>query len=154
VTHPQGLPPGAGKERLIASLRAASPQRRARLLMDFLQEQLGPRLGMEPAEIGPRDNLMELGVDSLKAVELKGLLEQELELELNSSLAFDQPNLESLTGFLLEATRLKAPGPAAPPPPAPRAPPPAAPPSGEDPALSEEQLAELLAAELQALKNP
>ncbi|ADO69490.1 acyl carrier protein [Stigmatella aurantiaca] len=149
MTEPQGLPPGAGKGRLLSALHAASPQRRARLLMDFLQEQLGPRLGMEPAEIGPRDNLMELGVDSIKAVELKGLLEHELGLELNSSLAFDQPNLEALTGFLLEAAQLKAPGTASPP--VPPAPPPS---SGTEEALSEELLAELLAAELQALKNP
>ncbi len=74
--------------------------------MEYLQEQLGARLGLEPHELGPRDNLMDLGVDSLKAMELKVLLETELELELSSSLAFDQPNLEALTGFLLEAAGL------------------------------------------------
>jgi acyl carrier protein len=116
---------GQGPERLIHRLRAAAEQRRPRLLMEFLQEQLGARLGLVPAELGPRDNLMDLGMDSLKAIELKTLLETELELELSSSLAFDQPNLEFLTGFLLETAGLTA----------------------------EDQLAQQLAEELGALKS-
>jgi acyl carrier protein len=141
---------GTGQERLISRLRAATPRRRSRLLMEYLQEQLGARLGLEPAEIGPRDNLMDLGMDSLKAIELKTLLEAELDLELSSSLAFDQPNLEFLTGFLLESARLTAPE-------APAAPEPASPlpsSSSEPTGLSEDQLAELLAAELGDLKPP
>ena len=45
---------------------------------------------------------MDLGVNSMKAVELKMEFERELELSLSSSVLFDCPTVESLTAFLLE----------------------------------------------------
>jgi len=45
---------------------------------------------------------MDLGVNSMKAVELKIEFERELELSLSSSVLFDCPTVESLTAFLLE----------------------------------------------------
>jgi hypothetical protein len=45
---------------------------------------------------------MDLGVSSMKAVELKMAFERELELSLSSSILFDCPTVESLTAFLLE----------------------------------------------------
>ena len=45
---------------------------------------------------------MDLGVNSMKAVELKLVFERELGLSLSSSLLFDCPTIESLTAFLLE----------------------------------------------------
>nr|QKW93938.1 myxalamid-type polyketide synthase MxaB [Vitiosangium cumulatum] len=96
--------PAAG--RILEMLRATPPQLREELLLERLREDLGERLGLEPSQIGMRDNLMELGVDSLMAIELKRTFESELCLRLSSTLLFDHPELESLVGFLLEAAGL------------------------------------------------
>lgn len=114
--------------------------------MEFLRDQLCERLGLEPSEVGERDNLMDLGVDSMEAIRLKGLLETELGLQLSSALAFDHPNLASLAELLLEKLGLLAEQE----PPPPRAHRGAARPEPVDD-LSEERLAELLLAELHSL---
>jgi len=93
---------GATEEQFIDRLRRASPSERQSLLLQFLREQFSPPLGLEPSQIGIKDNLLELGVDSLKAVEFKSLLESKLSLELSSSLLFDYPSLDALSEFLLQ----------------------------------------------------
>jgi acyl carrier protein len=70
-------------------------------LTGFLRAEISKRLYVEPSQLGPRDNLVELGLDSLKAVELKIALESELGFGLSTSLVFDYPTVESLVGFLL-----------------------------------------------------
>jgi hypothetical protein len=45
---------------------------------------------------------MDLGVNSMKAVELKMTFERELGLSLSSSILFDCPTIESLAAFLVE----------------------------------------------------
>jgi hypothetical protein len=52
------------------------------------------------------DALMDLGMDSLKAVEAKFYLETELDIELGSSLLYDHPTIDYLTEFLLGALAL------------------------------------------------
>ena len=71
-------------------------------MAEFLSAALTSMLGIGPSECGMRDNFMDLGMNSLKAVEFKLLLEEELDLALGSSLLFDYPNLESLVDFLLQ----------------------------------------------------
>jgi hypothetical protein len=56
---------------------------------------------LEKADIAPDDRLMELGVDSLQAVEIKIYLEEELGVALSSSLLFDYPTVTALAGVLL-----------------------------------------------------
>jgi len=97
-------PPAA--ERNLELLRAAQPQLRKELLLERLREELGKRLGLEPSQIGLRDNLMALGMDSLKAIEFKSTFESELCLRLSSTLLLDHPDLESLVGILLKAAGL------------------------------------------------
>jgi myxalamid-type polyketide synthase MxaB len=89
----------------LADRLAAAPTRdRAEVLKKFLCEKVSEVLGIEPWQIEARDNLMDLGVDSMKAVELKMIAGRELGLSLSSSLLFDYPNIEALAGFLLELT--------------------------------------------------
>ncbi|WP_158501511.1 acyl carrier protein [Vitiosangium sp. GDMCC 1.1324] len=92
--------------RVLEMLRTTPPRLREELLLERLREDLGERLGLEPSQIGTRDNLMELGVDSLMAIEFKSRFESELCLRLSSTLLFDHPELESLVGFLLEVAEL------------------------------------------------
>jgi acyl carrier protein len=91
----------ASSGRMIDRLRNAPASRRRELLSDFLQEQLAYALGVEQADINRDDALMSLGMDSLKAVEAKLYLEDELGIELESALLFDHPTIDALTGFLL-----------------------------------------------------
>jgi acyl carrier protein len=91
---------------LAERLAASSTRDRAEVLKGFLRDKVSEVLGIEPWQIGARDNLMDLGVDSMKAVELKMIAGREIGLSLSSSLLFDYPNIEALAGFLLEVTGL------------------------------------------------
>ncbi|MCB0167206.1 MAG: SDR family NAD(P)-dependent oxidoreductase [Anaerolineae bacterium] len=84
-------------------LAAASPEDQLSLLMEHLQTVAGSVLGL-PAEtkISPRQGLMELGLDSLMAIELKNRLERNLAQPLSATLLFDYPTLEALTQHLAE----------------------------------------------------
>jgi len=135
----------SGREaiHLIHQLRQCPPPARRGFLIQFLREQFGPPLGIELPQIGPRDNLLDLGVDSLKAVEFKSLLEPQLGLQLSSSLLFDYSNLYTLAEFLLAQLGLlpqesSLSGPREPQP---------------LPELSTEQVSELLATELKELNS-
>jgi len=88
--------------RLIDHLRRLPPTQRHDVLVQILRDRFAEVLGIEPHQIGAKANLLELGVDSLKAVELKIHLESDLDLALSGSLLFDYPNLHALSGFLLE----------------------------------------------------
>ena len=91
-----------GNAQFIDCVRRSHPSGRRDLLLQFLRAQLAGSLAVDPARIGVRDNLLELGIDSLKAVEFKFLLESQLGLHMSSSLVFDYPTLDALTAFLLE----------------------------------------------------
>jgi acyl carrier protein len=102
-------PPAAASDRMIDRLRSAPARRRRELLADFLQEQLAYALGVEKRDVDRDDGLMNLGMDSLKAVEAKLYLEDELDIELESALLFDHPTIDALTSFLLGVLALDAP---------------------------------------------
>lgn len=85
-----------------ALLSESSPRMRERLLGDAIRAELAELLGLEPGELRDEDRFMEIGIDSLKAVELKTKLETELGLALRSSLLFDYPSLNTLVPFLLK----------------------------------------------------
>jgi myxalamid-type polyketide synthase MxaB len=93
--------------RTLDRLRSTPPRLRRELLAEFLQEQFAYALGVEKAQVDRRDPLMEAGMDSLRAIEAKLYLEDELGIELESSLLFDHPTIEALTDFLLEALDLE-----------------------------------------------
>jgi len=139
----------AAAGRFIDRLTGAPALQRRELLTDFLRDQLGYAVEIDKMEIALDDRLMDLGIDSLKAVEVKLYLEEELGIELGSSLLFDYPTLEGLVGFLLKEAGLAG-HPAA-----------EAGAGRETPAdrvdvpvdLSEEQLADLLEAELALLRR-
>jgi acyl carrier protein len=134
----------SGEGRFIDRLTSAPARLRRELLTAFVREQLAYATEIDKAEIAPDDKLMDLGINSLTAVEVKLFLEAELGIALGSSLLFDYPTLEGLVGYLLneagfcdqqvvqKAARTDTP----------------AEPSDVPNSLSEEQLAELLAAEL------
>jgi len=94
--------PSTEDAQFVDCIRRSHASERRALLLQFLREQFASSLAIDPARIAVRDNLLELGVDSFKAVEFKFLLESKLSLQLSSSLLFDYPTLDALVGFLLE----------------------------------------------------
>ena len=55
---------------------------------------------MSPEQIGPRQRLFDLGLDSLMAVELKNRVEKSIGRTFRSTLLFDFPTLEALVDYL------------------------------------------------------
>jgi acyl transferase domain-containing protein/SAM-dependent methyltransferase len=88
-------------QKVIAS---TEDERHVRML-DFVQQQVAHVLRMDSNQIpGRRTRLMDLGIDSLLAVELRNRLGMALKLsgQLPASLIFDYPTPESIAVFLEE----------------------------------------------------
>lgn len=67
----------------------------------FLQDALREMLGMEIALDAP---LMEAGLDSLSAVELRNSVASHFDLQLPATLMFDYPSVAALAAYLVGAT--------------------------------------------------
>jgi len=102
------------------------PADRRDLLRDFVRERVIRVLKLDPAQPpAGNDRLMDLGFDSLMAVQLRNQLGAGLALDkpLPATLMFDQPTIDALAGYLLDRVAppeaSAAPQPAAKPMPAP-----------------------------------
>jgi len=85
-----------------ARLQQVSANERKPLLVDALVDLVAEVLRLPRNEVAPRERLFDLGVDSLIAVELKNRLQTLLGLTLSTTLLFDYPTIEALTGYLLD----------------------------------------------------
>jgi acyl transferase domain-containing protein/SAM-dependent methyltransferase len=86
-------------EKLLA---AASADRRS-LLQGFVREKLAAVLGVDhPGALAPTLRLMDLGLDSLMALDLRESLERGLQLRgrLRSTLVFDFPTIDAVVEYL------------------------------------------------------
>jgi acyl transferase domain-containing protein/acyl carrier protein len=92
-------------------LRTAPGDRRGDMLADFVRAQVASVLGQAAGSIPRTRGFAHLGMDSLGAIELRTRLEQALDCRLPTTLAFDYPDVEALTTYLLDAVGLRA-GPA------------------------------------------
>ncbi|WP_394842261.1 amino acid adenylation domain-containing protein [Pendulispora brunnea] len=88
-------------QRLVDRLRTASREQWSALLTEFLRSEIARRVGLEPDEIGSHEGFMDVGIDSLRATEMRVLLDSHLDLSLPSSLLFDFPNIEALVERLV-----------------------------------------------------
>ncbi len=95
------LPFAAGITR--EALEAAGPGERQALLEDFLVERAARVLGVDPARVDRERPLVALGMDSLRAMELKGALEASLGAALPVSALLDDAGIERLAVDLLQA---------------------------------------------------
>jgi acyl carrier protein len=85
------------------ALRQSAPSEHRELLVEFVRNhamKVLRRDGSDPIE--RRQRLMDLGIDSLMAVELRNALSWELELPqaLPATLIFDYPNVEAIAEYL------------------------------------------------------
>jgi SAM-dependent methyltransferase len=91
----------AFRQRVLDSL----PADRLELLRDFVRERVVRVLKLDPATPpGRHDRLMDIGFDSLMAVQLRNQLAKGLGLErpLPATVMFDQPTIEALATYLLD----------------------------------------------------
>ena len=95
------LSPAALREHLALAM----PDEQLDLLRDYVRERVMRVLGMTAAETpGRHDRLMDIGLDSLMAVQLRNLLGNGLGLDrpLPATLMFDHPTIEALAMHLQE----------------------------------------------------
>jgi acyl transferase domain-containing protein/SAM-dependent methyltransferase/acyl carrier protein len=87
-------------------IEAALPTEREDLMNDYVRARLHEVLRLEPGRrLDRRHRLVELGLDSLMAVQLRDLLESGLGLGrvLPATLVFDYPTIEAVSKFLLQS---------------------------------------------------
>lgn len=84
-------------------LRAAVPERRAELVLDLVLSEIGVALAHpSPRSIEVGRPLIELGLDSLSAVELRNGLGAATGLKLPATLTFDHPTPEAIAAHVTE----------------------------------------------------
>jgi SAM-dependent methyltransferase len=102
-TATSGLEPMSPSDDLVGRLTEALPDERRELLVDFVREAIARVLRLaNPSRIRRDQPLLELGFDSLMAVELRNALRQGLALEskLPATLVFDHPNVTAIATHL------------------------------------------------------
>lgn len=83
--------------------QAADETERAALLMQQLQAMVATTLGIaDPTVVDPQQGLLDMGVDSLMAIELRNQLGKLFESKFPSTLIFDYPTLEKIQIFLTQ----------------------------------------------------
>ncbi len=87
---------------LTKQIRELPAEQRSSYLVDMLRKRLGEVLGLAGAGTLALDKpIIELGLDSLKAIELRNQLSRKLDLKLPATLIFDYPTISDLSGFIL-----------------------------------------------------
>jgi acyl transferase domain-containing protein/pimeloyl-ACP methyl ester carboxylesterase/aryl carrier-like protein len=87
---------------LAARLAAASPEERGQILLEHVCTEVADVLGHGSGEmVDPQTPLIELGFDSIAAIELRRRLQTATGLELPATLVLDHPNAAALARHLL-----------------------------------------------------
>ncbi|ASW55695.1 type I polyketide synthase [Plantactinospora sp. KBS50] len=83
-------------------LAAADPDQRLGLLIDYIRAEVAGALGLDEADaIAPDDNLLDLGLSSITAMELTARI-REAGVALSPSLIYDSPTPAELAEYLLD----------------------------------------------------
>ena len=99
-----GTAPGARIDgEWLSELSRCSSSRAVKHLQRLLQSELSKTLGLDSGVVvGLRERFVDLGLQSLRAVEVRDLLEKKLLCKLNGTLLFDYPTVESLAAYLTQ----------------------------------------------------
>ncbi|MEU6974055.1 type I polyketide synthase, partial [Kitasatospora aureofaciens] len=94
--------PAAPTGHLTARLAGLTEAERRRTVLELVRARVAALLGHESGDaIEPDRAFQELGFDSLAATDLRNQLNGLTGLRLPATLAFDHPNAEAVTGFIL-----------------------------------------------------
>ncbi|WP_282281765.1 beta-ketoacyl synthase N-terminal-like domain-containing protein [Micromonospora sp. WMMD998] len=89
-------------------LAATEPEERLGLLIDYIRAQVAGALGLDEADaIGPDDNLLDMGLSSITAMELTARI-HEAGVALSPSLIYDSPTPAELAAHLLDELAVPA----------------------------------------------
>ena len=86
------------RPELIALPAAARSQR----LHDHVSQVVGDALGLRNGELDPQAGFFDLGMDSVMSLAVRSRLEDDLGVELPSTLTFEYPSADLLAGYLGE----------------------------------------------------
>jgi acyl carrier protein len=88
---------------LMQQMQEALPADRRELLVNYVRDHVAKILRLAPSfPLSQTDRLLDLGLDSLMAVELRSRIGKGLELDrpLSATLVFDHPTIQSIAGYL------------------------------------------------------
>jgi acyl carrier protein len=90
-----------------ALLQAAPPNERQAIVLNAVCEEIARVLRLPASQMpGKRERLMDLGLDSLTAIELRNRLAARLGIEnLSATLIFDYPTPDAIAGYLLDCVQ-------------------------------------------------
>jgi acyl carrier protein len=97
------LPANGESSEILLNLQCVFPQEREEMLVTFVRDEVMRTLRIDPWCPPERHSrLMDLGLDSLMAVQLRNRLTKALQLEqpLPATLMFDHPTIEAIARFL------------------------------------------------------
>ncbi len=89
--------------KLMQHMREALPTERKELLVNYVRDHVAKILRLAPSfPLSQTDRLMDLGLDSLMAVELRSRIGKGLELDrpLSATLVFDHPTIQAIAEYL------------------------------------------------------
>jgi len=79
-------------------------------LVDFLRTSVANELGIGPEDVSPETDFEEMGMSSLNAVLISGVIEDEYDIEIEPSILFENRTLRTvsaaLNGLLEDAKKL------------------------------------------------
>ncbi|HEY5053313.1 MAG TPA: alpha/beta fold hydrolase, partial [Solirubrobacterales bacterium] len=110
LVHSQARRAKAATGSLARRLAAVSKAEREALVLTAVREHVGAILAHSPEAIDPDRALLELGLDSLGAVELRNRLAAVTAMQLPPTLAFDHPTSRAISVCLLDSLAEQRPG--------------------------------------------
>ncbi|NET12708.1 MAG: acyltransferase domain-containing protein, partial [Okeania sp. SIO1H6] len=103
VTQVEDLEKLKTDSELIHILEKTPQKERLPFLINYLQNQIASVLKLPSSQLpDPEIGFFEMGMDSLMIIELKKRLEKTLLVTLSDTLAFNYPNISSLSSYILE----------------------------------------------------
>ncbi|KUJ36110.1 hypothetical protein ADK46_15965 [Streptomyces rimosus subsp. rimosus] len=99
TAHGSGSAPPADADGLLAALHEAPPDDRRALLRDRTAQHIADVLRLDACD--PNASLTLLGLDSLRAVEIRNRLQRELRLTFPQTALWTHPTVTALTDYLL-----------------------------------------------------
>ncbi len=108
--EPIGQTRQTASSSLLSDLANAKAEDRATLLLQLVEQNIVAVLSLPKSRnIDRKQGFLDMGMDSLTAVELKNRLNRELMVALPATLAFDYPNATSLANYLVAKINEKFP---------------------------------------------